>query len=252
MRHAGLTCCLRVLTALAVLLTSGCASVCGDDPRGPAWLRQIAGQPDKGWWSVRFKINWPEELDEPLWHMDVLLAHRVVSPALNRYRTGITLWRFHRRAARDEAGHRFSFVFYATPRTASKVYAAIRDNALLKALKASGAIDIDRYDDTTSIAKPDQWDTSDKHWSFSVQKSWPFFIMGVSEMWLDLISQKAGRCSKEDEPTDPEQVIAFYKQVNDRVEELWQREGGHALLHHLNAIFGYEPLQVRGKGLMRF
>lgn len=30
-----------------------------------------------------------------------------------------------------------------------------------------------------------------------------------------------------------------------RIAEIWRLEGQHALLHHLNAIFGYKPLTIR-------
>ena len=40
-----------------------------------------------------------------------------------------------------------------------------------------------------------------------------------------------------------EDYLAFYKKVEESVTEAWKREGRHAYLHHLNAIFGYEPLR---------
>jgi len=239
-----------VLLALAALGVCGCAPVCGH--RGSGWLQDVAGHPQKGWWSVRFKIQWPEECDGPLWHVDALLADRVVAPVLNRRRSDIVLWRFHRRAARDDAGHQFSFVFFATRKTADRIYDAIRNNRMLKALEASGTIVAVKVDDTRIIAKPDPCDTSDARWPFSIKKSWPYFIMGASEMWLDLISQAARRCSAKDEPSSPESALEYYRRVNERVEELWRQEGGHALLHHLNALFGYAPLKIRNRGLMQF
>jgi hypothetical protein len=36
------------------------------------------------------------------------------------------------------------------------------------------------------------------------------------------------------------------------VSDLWQEEGRHAFLHHLNALFGYESLVVYEKKLMTF
>lgn len=33
---------------------------------------------------------------------------------------------------------------------------------------------------------------------------------------------------------------------------LWQNEGRHAFLHHLNALFGYEPILIIEKRPMRF
>jgi hypothetical protein len=40
--------------------------------------------------------------------------------------------------------------------------------------------------------------------------------------------------------------------VDEVVEEMWRQEGSHAFLHHLNAIFGYEPVVVYERRLMNF
>src|SRR5210317_607429 len=60
------------------------------------------------WWRCQFKIVWPEN-SRLNWGMDLLLAHSVISPILQNNYENISFWRFHRRAARDNAGHQFSF-----------------------------------------------------------------------------------------------------------------------------------------------
>jgi len=82
--------------------------------------------PAAGWWTASFQINWQEV--EPAWYIDAMLAHRVISPALELQKKDILLWRFHRRAVKDEAGHQFSFLFYSSPAAANKIYALIRCN----------------------------------------------------------------------------------------------------------------------------
>jgi|GEM_PF-420805 len=238
---------ISAMAALAMVVTSGCARL---HPAGLAGLKPPlaeAVQPDRGWWYVRFKISWPAESEEPFWHLDALLAHKVASPVLDRFRSDIALWRFHRRAARDAVGHQFSFIFYATRKTADEVYGAFREDSLLKRMKAAGWIAEVACDDTSSIRKAHIEDTSDPRWPSPVMKSWPFFIMGVSEMWLRLISEIASQNPPGEEPASMDAIREYYLMVNGRVEEIWRDECGHALLHHLNAIFGYEPLMV-GKG----
>jgi hypothetical protein len=44
----------------------------------------------------------------------------------------------------------------------------------------------------------------------------------------------------------------FYRVVNERLVELWRDEGGHAFIHHLNALFGYEETFIYERRLMRF
>jgi len=45
---------------------------------------------------------------------------------------------------------------------------------------------------------------------------------------------------------------AFYREISQEVEATWRNEGGHAFLHHLNALFGYGPVNLPGKIEMRF
>lgn len=174
--------------------------------------------------------------------MDLLLAHQVVKPVLNRYGKDILLWRFHRRAVRDKTGDQFSFIFYATAPNAGKIYAAIGSNPVLRQLKAKGLILQVITDDTNKIGRPDIQDTSDPIWSLPLQKAWPYFIMGVSQTWLDLISQYAD--AARDKPRSLSEMGAFYQGIDRKVQATWRDEGGHAFLHHLDALFGYGPLNV--------
>jgi hypothetical protein len=183
--------------------------------------------------------------------MDLFLAHKVIAPVLYQYREDIILWRFHRRAVRDQSGHNFSFIFYASPETARRIYNTLKADPHLKAMKSTKMIVDDAYDDTSRVTKPNIEDTSDRNWSLPVQKSWPHFIMGVSQMWLDLITEIAGQTTEKG-LSSPREIEAFYQQVNQSVLESWQEEGRHALLHHLNALFGYEPVIVYEKRLLRF
>ncbi len=233
---------------LIILATAGCASMGGT-------ILQGTGEAERektvnAWWYASFKLNWPQDQEDPAMDTDLLIAHGVISPVLDRYKKEIVLWRFHRRAARDEAGHRFSFIFYTTAANARKIYKAIESNAVLGQLKAEGVIERVTLDDTHVIARPGIEETSDPHWSTPLQKAWPFFIMGVSQTWLDLISQYAEDGRKK--PGSITEMRAFYREIAQEVEATWNKEGGHAFLHHLNALFGYGPVMLRGKTEMSF
>ncbi len=236
-------CCL--FAAWAAISMSGCASI-GQTKSSIAPARAKTGV---GWWYASFHINWPQD-EEPLWHNDLIIAHRIVSPVLSRFEKDILLWRFHRRAAPDQVGHKFSFIFYSTPATAQKTYDAIEAMELLQEMKSSGVIVRTAYDDTTRIGRPNIEGTSDTSWSPPVQKSWPYFIMGVSQMWLDLISQFAEDVRQK--PSTFDEIQAFYREIEKNVRETWEKEGGHAYLHHLNAVFGYNPIMIYKKFQMRF
>lgn len=234
-----------------VFVLAGCAVM--RQPLPPLPGKVGAKASPCGWWYARFAMNWPESR-EPSWYLDPLLAHRVISPVLERYRGEIRLWRFHRRAARDQAGHQFSFIIYSSPETARHVFAALQSNPLLGELKERGVLIRELYDDSSpgTITRPNVEDTSDRHWPLSIQKSWPFYIQGVSEMWLNLVAEMAGALSPGKPAAGVDELLRFYETLNSAMNQLWRQEGQHAFLHHLNALFGYEPLMIREKRLMDF
>jgi hypothetical protein len=49
-----------------------------------------------------------------------------------------------------------------------------------------------------------------------------------------------------------QQTMDLYKQVEQKVRDTWTHEGGHALLHHLNALFGYEEIVIYERRVTRF
>jgi hypothetical protein len=240
-----------VVLVIITLLCVGCASISDKTPTSSPHQITHPKEAPNGWWAARFKMNWPEGA-EPLWYMDLLLAHRVISPVLHQFRRDISLWRFHRRAARDAAGHQFSFIFYASPATAGRAFQRIRNDRILEELKKTGEIINDHYDSTAKIAKPHVEDTSDRSWSPTLQKAWPYFIMGASETWLDLIDQKVREAAAGEAPRSQSDLKALYSEVNQSIDEIWQTEGSHAFLHHLNAIFGYTPVRYYEKRLLTF
>ena len=201
---------------------------------------------EKGWWYARFRMHWPEHSDPP-WYMDSMVAHQVISPILDENRPQIELWRFHRRALRDGAGHQLSFIFYSTPHAAAEIYQAIETSSILKKLIAEGKVEKLMVENTGEIKKPNIEDTSDPVWDEIIQKSWPHYIMGVSEMWLDMVERvveyNKGKADASEE---------FYRYVHKTVTQLWKKEGNHAFLHHLNGLFAYRPMVVTERRLMSF
>jgi hypothetical protein len=171
--------------------------------------------------------------------VDLLLAHRVVEPVLTQYDQGILFWRFHRRAARDVTGHQFSFMFYASPVVASDVSNSVKENRIVEALLNENLIEHVKFDDSPRY--PHIENRSDLNWSSKLQKAWPAYIMGVSAMWLELIHLHAGEVQSADVPL----MLQTYRKANESIGHVWIHEGQHAFLHHLNAIFGYEPLVIK-------
>jgi len=200
------------------------------------------------WWYFRFRINWPQN-QEPRWWIDIFIFDTIVRPILRENHKEIVLWRIHRRANRDQNGHQLSFLCYSKDETARFVNERIISNEGFSILKKAGLLE--RYfweEEGRENKKINVEDTSDKMWPIEIQKSWPLFIMGVSQMLLELIEQMK-RQSEQDMPTPnfsaPMHLIeGFYSELNNKLAGIWQTKGSHAFFHHLNALFGYAPLVV--------
>jgi hypothetical protein len=234
-----------------MLVLIGCAAL---GPSAPPKIQPPAPETaeyENGWWKASFQVRWPEDV-EPSWWMDLFIAHAMLSPVLQQHRQDMILWRFHRRAARDATGHQFSFLFYSSQDRAERIYTSIQSNGNLEYMKRVGEILRDTYDDTSVVTRPNIQDTSDPNWSVPVKRSWPYFIMGVSQMWLNLIAEYAEKALSGENFSSLEDVKDVYSQINDSITKTWQEEGRHAMLHHLNALFGYEPIAVYEKRLLRF
>ena len=233
---------------LPVLLIYGCATttnipinsvVTGSTHNLPPGLMVID---NSFWWKCKFIIYWPKD-EEPDWGIDHLLAHAVVSPVLSQYSDKIPYWRFHRRATRDKSGHMFSFIFYSDPSTASSVFSAINKNEVLKTSVENNLVEKVYMSDTENPKLQSISATSDPNWSPELQKYWPSFIMGVSSIWLGLIIEDMKYSSQTSD--DIHLLLEKYRQINLNITDKWREEGQHAFLHHLSAIFGYQPMIIR-------
>ena len=192
----------------------------------------------EGWWYARFHIDWPED-EEIRWYIGTLIGGEVIAPIFDEYYQDVYIWRVHRRASRDGHGHVFSFIFYSTPQSAQRIYNAIENHTVVKSLLESRRLTKVAVDDVTMLTRPNIEDTSDDRWPVSVQKTWPAMIMGTSRMWLDLVSEIAS------DESSLGGIEAKYKKVQNDITRIWREQGQHAMLHHMNAVYSYQPLLIR-------
>lgn len=230
------------ITAVLAIWLGGCASVSpvvesADERAEEAALSGTLPE-GEGWWYARFHFDWPED-EAVRWYLGTLIGGEVIAPIFDEYYRDVYIWRIHRRASRDGHGHVFSFIFYSTPQGAQRIYRAIQEHAVVKSLLENGRLTRVSVDDVTRITRPDIEDTSDEGWPLPVQKTWPAMIMGASRMWLDLVSELASAESGDDG------LEAKYQKVQDNVTRIWREQGQHAVLHHMNAVYAYQPLLIR-------
>ncbi len=233
------------LKIIIVILTASMASACTKTVQPPT-VKSVPIQSaekelpaGKGWWFARFRMEWPKD-SAPNWFMGTWIAGEVISPVLERHRQDIEMWRFHRRAKRDGHGHVFSFIFYSSAPVAQSIYSEIEKNDLLLKLQREKQITWVGQDPLKHIIRPKIEDTSDSDWPDSIRRTWPEFMMGASQMWLDLVLDTANEQRKKGL-----QERALYENVQNQLTHTWMMEGKRAWLHHLNALYAYQPTLVR-------
>ena len=253
--RAGLCFWYRAVLLFCLVFTGGCASVMHESPaKDEVALVSVADMvtstnsaDDSGWWQVGFHRS-IEADDEPLWHLDALIAYEVIKPILEQQQ--FRLWRFHRRAAPDASGHQFSFIFYAPRSTGEQIYQAIKAHPMVRELQQENLIERLSFFNINGDARSNIEDTSDKNWPVELQKAWPAYIMGVSQTWLNLIDEFARQIPAENNGITAQ--FERFEQINSRINSVWEMEGGHAFLHHLNALFGYQELYIIERRRTRF
>lgn len=246
-------CCRAFAFIGALLLLSGCSA--WPEKTEPAAVPDSTGPAGTGWWSVRFHLHPTQtraaddgESDDtgPNWSLDALIAGEIVAPTLARHRQHIELWRLHRRAGQDGNGHKFTFMFRSDAAMATAINREIKDHPGVAILVNSRRVERIEYDDPGTVSRPAISATSDPDWPEEVQASWPWYIMGVSRMWLELVETYA---AQEAEIAD---IYMRYEKVQERITDTWSNVGQHAYFHHLSAIFSYQPLVFTRREMLQF
>jgi hypothetical protein len=230
---------------LVALLLNGCAAS-APPPTGTAKpIVSAAEAGEHAWHRACFRLQ-DNGQDAPDWSLDVLLAGEVAAPILHQHRAGIELWRFHRRAARDASGHQFSLWLYTDATTATTLFHDLRSHPLVRQLTDKGQLRELRApcDGATDLAGAGA--SSDPAWDPRLGKTWPYFIMGVSQHWLALIEAVEAELPQRDRNANElPGLLERYRRISREIDDLWREQGQHAYLHHLNALFGYQPLLIR-------
>jgi len=244
---------IRFPLGILVLFLAACTQTLQIEPPrhiDPQAAALEAEQTDRYWWQLRFKLTWPDD-EEPEFSRHLLIAEQILLPVIAAHESEMPLWRFHRRAGRDRAGHQFSLIFYSGEVTARQVETEVTTNPLSQWLLDQNMIEKTRFGRRSLEELGQLEDTSDENWPPEIKRSWPWFIMGASQGWLLLVQELSAE-SELGPQVDYPGLLAHYRDVDTRLNTQWRDYGQHAYLHHLSAIFGYQPVRVRSRELMRF
>jgi hypothetical protein len=190
------------------------------------------------WHTQQFRIQ-RQQAGGVSWWVDLLLLDTVVRDILAAHAADIDLWRVHRRAAEDAAGHQFSFLYYAPDAAHEAIAASAAAHDVVRMLSGADVVTLSSIDKGDVIRA-----TSDARWPEALQDAWPHYIMGVSRTVLALLEGLGDRGAVCVDLTSIQSCECYYTALMERLSALWQEWGSHAFLHHLNAVFGYVPVIV--------
>lgn len=228
----------KIIMIFLIPLLSACTPPVAALKESPQTATIVINDPDKAWYAARFSFNW-EQGQEPDWYLGTLIAGEVIAPLLPQFAAQLTCWRVHRRAVRDSTGHVFSFIFYSSAASAETIYQQIKAHTLLAELQETQRVLKISYDQPAESTQALLADTSDPVWPETMRASWPYFMMGASQMWLAQLQ------SIKDETLELDTLEQRYQEIQAKLTEQWQEQGQHALIHHLSALYAYQPVLVR-------
>jgi len=196
----------------------------------------------KKWNNFRFKITWDVN-QNPKWWIDLFILDDIVRKVLLEHRDEIELWRVHRMADIDSVRHQLTFLCYTADKTAKSIDTSISAKDTLKVLKDNNLLKEYFWEEKLEKNTKTNIQDGEDNWPIELKKSWPFFIQGVSEMFLELIAQIKNQIPDKVQPSDPISLIErYYVELEKRLLGLWYESGNRAFFHHINAVFGYAPL----------
>ena len=195
---------------------------------------------DSKWWKQYFKIKQPPPERGVVYPIfDLILAHRIIKPLIDKYEDEIQSWHFHRRWKKDNDGHLFSFNFYTPESTKDKILEELKENNSFKIMK-----DLKLILDFNCEEKPPEENGSYKwdNWPPSVNKNYPLFVHSISKMWLDLIDEIKNYIPASNiDPQTYEELQLYYQQIEANINHEWLYRGAQFTYHPISIIFGYQP-----------
>ncbi len=188
---------------------------------------------------IQYKFRFNDDPDSPDWWMDLFLIDTAFRDIIEKHKP--ELWRFHRRSGKDSVGHQLSLLVYTDKKISEKIHSELSNHNAVAILANDIHPKIKSF--IYEEMEPGIEKTSDVNWTMSLQKSWPYFACGACQMILGLFPDPP-------EYWDNQKKIFFTSQHYEGVDKVPMKEffsdnASHAFIHHLSALFGYAPINLR-------
>lgn len=194
---------------------------------------------ENGWRELRFHMNLDKDWEnaEPV---HLLIANELLRPSIEQFEEKMLVWRIHRMYGSPEASHRLMFKFYGPESTALQIKTQLESHESIDGLRQREGLRLEGF--VTKGSKIE--DDFDGNWPEEIRAIWPYYICGASRAWLKLIERIAGNRTDFRPGISYEAKRQVYGKIRDEIDKYWAEYGSHAMLHHLNAIFGYKYIKV--------
>jgi len=203
----------------------------------------------KRWYGFSLRMIWPKNQEPKTW-IDIFITDTIIRDVISEKQSVIELWRIHRRWARDMKGHELTLDCFTEEKNANSIKKLIRESRPLKFLQENNLLAEELETATGGERIRDiADDRSTRNWPEELKDSWPYYISGCSEMFLCLIDSLKGGAKTDIDGKDVSEIESYYTEINNRLMNIWQGHGSHAFFHHINAIFGYQPLIAKPRGI---
>lgn len=188
---------------------------------------------DCKWWMANFKIDWSESEGRPRSYLDIAITLEVLCPLLAWQEP--SLWRIHRRWDAETRDHQFWFEFWSDEPDAKAIFARLDAEFFPLSKRSEWRVKLE-----TPPPKPTFEGIGEEIWNDSIRHSWPYYIHGVSQLWMKMLRSEADHIIY-DAQSNP---FNKYKAIEESMNRIWHIEAQHAFLHHINVVFGNTPVKV--------
>lgn len=189
------------------------------------------------WYRINLKLKC-KDISNPEFFVALAILDLLFVPAVKTFRKDLECWRFHW-SSTNEDGHRLKLFFKTSHQKADEIIKFINSLDFCAFAKKEYLETQEIKYEVFGQANNTKIEViSDEGWPEEIQKSWPYFIMGASDMVIALIEEVKKKQKDELNQDDKTKLEEYYKKVEVDIALVWKGYGNHAFFHHLALLLG--------------